>query len=66
MIEKSLYIHPIEEITFNEMMKAIKTMSSLNIVGADIVELAPQYDASGVSNAVACKILREMALIIAK
>ncbi len=51
-------------ITFNEMMKAIKTMSSLNIVGADIVELAPQYDISGVSNAVACKILREMALII--
>lgn len=52
-------------ITFNEMMEAIKTMKSLNIVGADIVELAPQYDTSGVSNAVACKILREMALIIA-
>ncbi|WFD10175.1 agmatinase [Tepidibacter hydrothermalis] len=53
-------------ITFNEMMEAIKTMESLNIVGADIVELAPQYDTSGVSNAVACKILREMALIIEK
>ncbi|CAH2215446.1 agmatinase [Tepidibacter aestuarii] len=51
-------------ITFNEMMEAIKAMESLNIVGADIVELAPQYDTSGVSNAVACKILREMALII--
>lgn len=51
-------------ITFNEMMESIKTMKSLNIVGADIVELAPQYDTSGVSNAVACKILREMALII--
>lgn len=53
-------------ITFNEMIEAIKTMEPLNIVGADIVELAPQYDTSGVSNAVACKILREMALIIAK
>ncbi|MEJ8552792.1 agmatinase [Tepidibacter sp. Z1-5] len=53
-------------ITFNEMMEAIKTMKSLNIVGADIVELAPQYDTSGVSNAVACKVLREMALIIGK
>ncbi|MCT4509545.1 MAG: agmatinase [Tepidibacter sp.] len=53
-------------ITFNEMIEAIKTMEPLNIVGADIVELAPQYDTSGVSNAVACKILREMSLIIAE
>lgn len=51
-------------ITFKEMMEAIKTMQGLNIVGADIVELAPQYDTSGVSNAVACKILREMVLAI--
>lgn len=51
-------------ITFKEMMEAIKTMQGLNIVGADIVELAPQYDTSGVSNAVACKILREMILAI--
>ncbi|MCY6372041.1 agmatinase [Clostridium ganghwense] len=51
-------------ITFKEMMEAIKTMQGLNIVGADIVELAPQYDISGVSNAVACKILRELVLAI--
>lgn len=51
-------------ITFKEMMEAIKAMQGLNIVGADIVELAPQYDISGVSNAVACKILREMVLAI--
>ncbi|MCY6356255.1 agmatinase [Clostridium sp. ZS2-4] len=51
-------------ITFKEMMEAIKTMQGLNIVGTDIVELAPQYDTSGVSNAVACKILREMVLAI--
>ena len=35
------------------------------IVGADLVELAPQYDISGISTAAACKILRELALILA-
>ncbi|MBN2878334.1 MAG: agmatinase [Clostridia bacterium] len=52
-------------ITFKEMMEAIKDMNGLNIVGADIVELSPHYDASGVSTAVACKILRELLLIMA-
>ena len=52
-------------ITFNEMMDAIQKMNGLNIVGADIVELSPHYDASGVSTAVACKILRELLLITA-
>ena len=52
-------------ITFNEMMDAIKKMDGLNIVGADIVELSPHYDTSGVSTAVACKILRELLLITA-
>ena len=31
-----------------------------NLVGADMVELSPHYDASGVSTAVACKVLREL------
>ena len=34
-----------------------------NIVGADIVELAPHYDQSGVSTAVAAKLVREMLLL---
>jgi len=46
------------------MMTIIKKLSSLNIVGADIVELSPDYDTSGVSTAVACKIIREMLLIL--
>ncbi|MCY6958063.1 agmatinase [Clostridium brassicae] len=53
-------------ITFKEMVEAINLMKDLNIVGADIVELSPQYDTSGVSNAVACKILRELVLAISK
>ena len=52
-------------LTFNELMHAIESMDGLNIVGADIVELSPHYDASGVSTAVACKVLREILLIMA-
>lgn len=50
--------------SFNNMMTIIKKLSSLNIVGADVVELSPDYDVSGVSTAVACKIIREMLLIL--
>ncbi len=51
-------------VTFNELLSAILKLSCLNIVGADINELSPSYDASGVSTAVACKLLREVLLII--
>lgn len=51
-------------ITFNELLKGIIKLDKLNIVGADIVELSPHYDNSGTSTAVACKVLRELALVI--
>lgn len=51
-------------ITFKELIDAIGKLQGLNIVGADIVELSPHYDASGVSTAVACKVLRELLLIM--
>jgi agmatinase len=51
-------------VTFAELMNAICAMSGLNIVGADVVELSPHYDASGVSTAVACKVLRELLLMM--
>ncbi len=52
-------------ITYKELQHAILDMKGLhNIVGADIVELSPHYDASGVSTAVACKVLREMVLLL--
>lgn len=52
-------------ITYKELQQAILDMRKLNhIVGADIVELSPHYDASGVSTAVACKVLREMVLLL--
>ena len=52
-------------ITYKELQQAILDLKGLhNIVGADIVELSPHYDASGVSTAVACKVLREMVLLL--
>ncbi len=51
-------------ITYKELEQLFVVMQGANIVAADIVELAPHYDASGVSTAVACKVLREMLLAI--
>ena len=50
-------------IDFHDMINIIQTLSKLeNVVGMDVVELSPKYDASGVSTAVACKTLRELVL----
>ncbi|XFA98967.1 agmatinase [Candidatus Izemoplasma sp. B36] len=52
-------------ITYKELLDAIKSFTDLNnIVGADIVELAPMLDTSGVSTIVAAKTLREMILLL--
>lgn len=51
-------------ISFSDMMEVINDIKDLNIVGADVVELSPHYDTSGVSTAVACKIIRELVLAI--
>ena len=53
-------------VSFMELLNAIRTVSQTNIVGADINELAPMLDASGVSTATACKVLRELLLAITK
>lgn len=51
-------------VTFNALTFALSQLLGINIVGADIMELSPQYDYSGVSNVVGAKILREVALIM--
>ena len=53
-------------VSFLELLKAIRTVSQTNVVGADVNELAPMLDVSGVSTATACKVLRELLLAIAK
>ncbi len=51
-------------IQFHDLLWAFEQLAPLNIVGADLVELSPHYDGSGVSTAVAAKALRELALIL--
>ena len=53
-------------VTFLELLEAIRMVAQGNVVGADVNELAPMLDASGVSTATACKVLRELLLAIAK
>lgn len=47
-------------LTFNELLGWFKYLKDFNIVGADVVELAPDYDSSGASTAVATKVIREL------
>lgn len=51
-------------LTFNELVSWLKCFSGLNFVGADVVELSPHYDPSGVSNVVAAKVIREALLTV--
>ena len=51
-------------VTFLQLLEAIKQVSSLHVVGADVNELAPMLDPSGVSTATACKVLRELILAL--
>jgi len=54
-------------ITYKELLHAFDCFEGLNnIVGADLVELAPMLDSTGGSTAVAAKSLREMVLILHK
>ena len=51
-------------VTFPQLLDAIKLVSRTNVVAADVNELAPMLDPSGVSTATACKVLRELLLAL--
>jgi agmatinase len=53
-------------VTFPSLLNAVLTVSGLNIVACDMNELSPVYDHSGASTALACKLLRELLLSLAK
>lgn len=54
-------------ISFMSLMHAVtKVVSQCHLIGCDVNELCPPYDQSGVSTAVACKIIREMLIAIKK
>ena len=47
-----------------EEKPSLKILKDFNIIGADVVELAPDYDTSGCSTAVATKVIRELLMIM--
>lgn len=51
-------------ITFLGLLRAIRIVCQGNVAAADLNELAPMLDHSGVSTAVACKTLRELLLAL--
>ncbi len=53
-------------ISFRELLDALLSLQGMNIVGADVVELSPPYDPTGASTAVACKVMREILLLMAQ
>lgn len=52
-------------ITMKELLDALILLQDVNLVGADVVELSPHYDTTGVSTAVACKVIREVLMLLA-
>lgn len=50
--------------SFNELLGWFEYLKGFNIVGADVVELAPDYDSSGASTAVATKVIRELLMVM--
>ena len=51
-------------MTYKELMSWIAALKEYNIIGADIVELAPDYDISKKSTATACTLIREVLMIL--
>jgi len=49
-------------LTFQEFISLLKTLSPLQVIGFDIVELTPDYDPTQISSVTASVILREMIL----
>ena len=52
--------------SFLQLHDALNDLSCLDIIGADINELSPHYDPSGRSTALACKLLRELLLMLCR
>jgi len=49
-------------LSFVQVLRWFEVFSGLNVVGADVVELAPHYDPSGASTFAAAKVIRELLL----
>lgn len=51
-------------MTYKELMDWILYLKNFNIIGADIMELAPDIDTTKTSTATACKLIREVLMIL--
>jgi agmatinase len=51
-------------LMFKEVMEYFSLFAGLNIIGADIVELAPDYDTTFVSSITASKVAREILMLL--
>lgn len=51
-------------VSFPQLFSAMAAVCRLPVVGADVNELAPSLDHSGVSTATACKTVRELVLLL--
>ena len=51
-------------LTFKEVMEYFSVLMGMNIIGADIVELAPDYDTTFVSSISAAKVAREILMLL--
>ncbi|MDR1674409.1 MAG: agmatinase [Oscillospiraceae bacterium] len=51
-------------VRFTELLGALGEVFKYNVIAADITELAPNIDHTGISTAAACKVLREIILNI--
>ena len=52
-------------VTFLQLLGAMRAVAKANVVAADVNELAPMLDPTGMSTATACKVLRELLLALA-
>lgn len=53
-------------VCFLQLLEAVRTVAQTHVVGADLTELAPMLDTSGISTATACKVLRELLIALKK
>ena len=51
-------------LTYCELNNWLQYLKNFDIAGADVVELAPDYDSSGVSTAVTTKVIRDVLMIM--
>jgi agmatinase len=51
---------------FHSFIRIMKVLKQKNLIGADVVELAPHIDSSGNSSAFASKVVREVLLALQK